>query len=139
MYNHRAFVFVRANDARSLQLQNSDGSPLLVDLIGVKSVSPSWDSAARRFCDLGMTGQPLTLLFPSTQTRDRDGNLTATVYDGKGNSINAQVIEHGFGLVDRSMPFPLQALLFQAQAQARRDKLGCWAPSPAPTDQRIRH
>lgn len=89
---------------------------------------PGGQEAKKRLTAL--IGGQVVQLFTDKERRDNYGRLLAQVYHRDGRWINAELVREGLAHVYTFPPnFRWTAELLQAEAEARRKRLGIWATS----------
>ena len=123
-FDGRRCQVVRGVSGDALVIRTREGGrEATVHLLGVDaSASPAaGDELAGRLRDR----TPLLRLEP-LQTRDARGRLLAYVYLNETEMLNLQLIREGQAKADGRIPHSFQAVFEQAQAEARKKRLGVW-------------
>ena len=117
-YDHGTFA---ATAVSGDGIQLTDGTP--VQLLGVSD--PTGDAAA--WLARQLSGRTVTLLLPSTGTRDPAGRLVAYAFMTDDETcLNAALVRDGMAYADRRVTDPMAAALDTAEAEARRKRRGLW-------------
>jgi endonuclease YncB( thermonuclease family) len=97
-----------------------------VHLLGVASCNQAADErAAQRNPSAGRT---VILRLEPTQTRDSQGRLLAYAYlDDRTGSVNVQMVQEGFAILDRRCDCMLSGPIRLAESEARKKHRGLWA------------
>ena len=84
------------------------------------------DSSATDWLKNRLTGQQITLLLQSPQTRNADGSLRAFVFL-KNQNLSVELIKAGLAYADRREKTEMDSLIDTAESEARKKKRGAWA------------
>jgi micrococcal nuclease len=118
-----------------------DGRSEKVRLVGIDS--PELDDERREYREAGyaarnyarsrLGGETVTLESePQQPDRDRYGRLLRYVILDDGTNVNEEFVRKGYAHVYDKFNFKLKPRFKEAEAAAKRDKLGVWLLPPGP-------
>ena len=131
-------VAVHDGDTITVRL---DGRTEKVRLVGIDS--PELDDerqtyrdagyAARNYARSRLGGETVTLEpEPDQSDRDRYGRLLRYVILADGTNVNEALVRKGYARVYDRFKFALKRRFKEAEAEAKREKLGVWTLPPGP-------
>jgi endonuclease YncB( thermonuclease family) len=133
LHNGDLVSLVKVLDGDSLQVARPGEEPVQIRLIGIKAFDAKVEKdAATPFAQAALaemerigSAQPLRVQLLPERSQDRHGRWLATLYAGP-EDLALHLIQRGLVLVYPVYPFAALPLYFQAQAQARAQRLGFW-------------
>ena len=85
-----------------------------------------WAPEAKRYTTAELEGRQVTVRLEPTQTRDRYDRLLAYLYVTESDHFNLRLVAAGHAYADRRHPHTFRSTFEQAEADARRKRLGLW-------------
>ena len=125
----------------TLKMQGSDGSEVLIRLLGVAEPD---DELAQTLLDQQLnseTGNSLLVRLDLPRRRDPDGAVQAYLWLSPRQMLNQNLVQEGWALADESEPYVFEGAFALAERQARQHHAGVWSLTapPPPKQHRAAH
>ena len=133
-FDKRPFPVERVVDGDTVRLDVGRGRTEAVRLIGIDAPETHGpdgpahhgpESAA--YLTKRLAGQTVVVRLQETASRDKYGRLLAYLYLGDREDVNLTLVRTGHAYADRRFGHGLDSQFIQAEAEARKKKLGLWA------------
>ena len=134
MYDKRPFPVERVVDGDTVRLDVGRGRTESVRLIGIDAPEihgpdgpAHYGPESAAYLTKRLAGQRVVVRLQETASRDKYGRLLAYLYLGDREDVNLTLVRTGNAYADRRFGHALQGQFTQAEAEARKKKLGLWA------------
>jgi endonuclease YncB( thermonuclease family) len=121
-FDHRSFRVTAVQAGDRITIADANGRTETVQLPGIVPI----DSSAADWLKDRLTGEEITLLLQSPQTRNADGSLRAFAFSDNQN-LSVEAVKAGLAYADRREKTEMDGLLDSAETDARKKKRGAWA------------
>lgn len=133
-FDKKTFRVSRVVDGDTISIRRK-GETVRIRLLGIDAPEmhagtdeppDHWAVRAKQALTDMLDGNDVTLTLEQTETRDHYGRLLAYIYVGDMENVNLRLVKEGHVYADRRFNHSQSKQLSQAEAEARKKKLGLW-------------